>query len=575
MRLGNFEFSEVSLIDFEFLTLPGGLPTPVCLVVWELSSGRKLRLWQEDLLQLTTAPFPTGPDDLVAAFYASAEFGCHLALGWPLPELVLDLFVEFRNLTNGRSLACGSGLLGALSSFGLDSIDAAQKDSMRQLVIRGGPWTDAERTAVLDYCESDVMALSRLLPTMLPLVDLSRAVLRGRYMKAAARIERTGVPIDVAALRQLQESWPTVKARLVEHVDRGYGVYDGLTFKAEKFARWLSAHRIPWPLLPSGALALDEATFKRMTTTYPQLQPLRQLRDAMAKLHDFNLPVGPDARNRFLLSAFASRTGRNQPRTGNFIFGAPSWLRGLIRPEPGHGLAYIDWSHQEIGIAAGLSGDPALAKAYESGDPYLAFAQQVGAVPANATKATHRAVREQYKACFLAVQYGMGPESLAARIGQPVARARELLFMHRETYRRFWTWSDAAVDYANLLGRLHTAFGWKIQVGADSNPRFLRNFPMQSNGAEMLRLACCLVTERGIRVCAPVHDAILIEAPLDSLEAAVKDAQDAMAEASELVLGTLRLRSEAKLVRYPDRYQEERGGEMWTIVWRLLEGRGP
>src|SRR3954464_13305113 len=57
-------------------------------------------------------------------------------------------------------------------------------------------------------------------------------------------------------------------------------------------------------------------------------------------------------------------------------------------------------------------------------------------------------------------------------------------------------------------------FGWPLHVGAAFNPRSLANFPMQANGAEMLRLACCLATERGIRVCAPVHDALLIEAPL-------------------------------------------------------------
>ena len=42
---------------------------------------------------------------------------------------------------------------------------------------------------------------------------------------------------------------------------------------------------------------------------------------------------------------------------------------------------------------------------------------------------------------------------------------------------------------------------------------------MQANGAEMLRIACCLGTERGVRICAPVHDAILIEAPIDEIEA--------------------------------------------------------
>src|SRR5262249_59241758 len=40
-------------------------------------------------------------------------------------------------------------------------------------------------------------------------------------------------------------------------------------------------------------------------------------------------------------------------------------------------------------------------------------------------------------------------------------------------------------------------FGWKVHVGPKANARSLANFPMQGNGAEMLRLACCLATERG------------------------------------------------------------------------------
>jgi DNA polymerase I-like protein with 3'-5' exonuclease and polymerase domains len=47
------------------------------------------------------------------------------------------------------------------------------------------------------------------------------------------------------------------------------------------------------------------------------------------------------------------------------------WLRGLIKPSPGHAVAYIDWSQQEIGIAGALSGDQALQAAYRSGDCYL------------------------------------------------------------------------------------------------------------------------------------------------------------------------------------------------------------
>ena len=92
--------------------------------------------------------------------------GCHLALGWPLPTHVLDLYAEFRNLTNGRSTPCGSSLLGALSYFGLDVMDAVEKEDMRDLAMRGGPYTQEERSALLNYCERDVEALFRLLAEM-------------------------------------------------------------------------------------------------------------------------------------------------------------------------------------------------------------------------------------------------------------------------------------------------------------------------------------------------------------------------------------------------------------------------
>jgi hypothetical protein len=59
---------------------------------------------------------------------------------------------------------------------------------------------------------------------------------------------------------------------------------------------------------------------------------------------------------------------------------------------------------------------------------------------------------------------------------------------------------------------------------------------MQANGAEMMRVACCLATERGIRLCCPVHDALLIEAPANEIEAAVGATQAVMRKASEIVL---------------------------------------
>jgi DNA polymerase-1 len=243
----------------------------------------------------------------------------------------------------------------------------------------------------------------------------------------------------------------------------------------------------------------------------------------------------------------------------------------LIKPPPGCAVAYVDWTQQEFGIAAALSGDANMLAAYQSGDPYLAFAKQACAVPQDATKATHGTQRELFKQCVLAVQYGMEERSLAQRIGQPLVFARDLLRAHRETYRTFWRWSDAAVDTAMSALSLHTVFGWRAGVGENTNLRFLRNFPMQANGAEMMRLAACLATERGIEVCAPVHDAFLICAPLDRLEEDVAAMRAAMAEASRIVLGGFELGTDVSVTRWPSRYMDGRGRVMWDRVTDLLD----
>ena len=98
---------------------------------------------------------------------------------------------------------------------------------------------------------------------------------------------------------------------------------------------------------------------------------------------------------------------------------------------------------------------------------------------------------------------------------------------------------------------------------------------MQANGAEMMRLAACLATERGIEVCAPVHDAFLICAPLDRLEADVTTVRECLAEASRVVLDGFELSTDAILVRHPDRYSDPRGAEMWDRVMKLIGKQAP
>jgi hypothetical protein len=103
----------------------------------------------------------------------------------------------------------------------------------------------------------------------------------------------------------------------------------------------------------------------------------------------------------------------------------------------------------------------------------------------------------------------------------------------------------------------------------------LRNFPMQANGAEMLRLACCFTTEAGIKVCAPIHDALLIEAPTEGIEEAVTVTRSLMAEAARAVLGGLEVGTDVSLVHWPGRYSDPRGELMWTRIMALLDAPIP
>ena len=69
---GDSTFREVWLVDFEFSAPAGERPSVVCLVAWELGSGRKLRIWEDELLGMDRPPYAVDGGVLFVAYYASA-----------------------------------------------------------------------------------------------------------------------------------------------------------------------------------------------------------------------------------------------------------------------------------------------------------------------------------------------------------------------------------------------------------------------------------------------------------------------------------------------------------------------
>jgi DNA polymerase-1 len=571
-------FRKILAVDFEYCGADGELTDVVCMVTQDLQSGEVSRYWQRDLLKMKTPPFETGGDVALISYFAPAEVQSMLALGWDIDVPVIDLFAEFRCQTNGNPNVGRKSLIGALQFFELDHLIPEEKDSMRNLILSGGPWSKPQRSAILDYCQQDVVALGPLLNAMLrnaPWSELqfNQALLRGRYMKAVGAMQHRGIPIDLGMLDKLDANWEKIKLNLIENVDAQYCVYVDGRFKEALFQSYLAREGIPWPRLDSGRLALDRNTFSNMSKRYPTVQPLHELRKTLGEFKLNNLAVGRDGRNRTLLSPLAAKTGRNQPSTTKFIFGPAKWIRGLIKPTEGSALAYCDWSSQEIAIAAALSDDDLLWAAYESGDPYIAFAIQAGLVPPRATKDTHKGIRNRCKSVVLGTNYGMSAYGVAQAAKIHELEAKALLQKHRETYRKFWAWAENNKDRGLLGLKLETCFGWPIQVTAgDVKANTFLNWPMQAHGAEMMRVASILAVERGIKLCAPIHDALLIEAPSDQIDSEVVRLKECMSEASEAVLGEGKVcRVDADIVRHPDRYMDEHGQQMWDQIMGLMD----
>ena len=215
---------------------------------------------------------------------------------------------------------------------------------------------------------------------------------------------------------------------------------------------------------------------------------------------------------------------------------------------------------------------------YESGDPYLSFAKRVGTAPSWATKSTHEDLRDRYKIGLLSIQYVAGAETLAGRLGISLFAAHEMLNQHRELFAQYWKWSDDWLARALDTGIMRTCFGWQCATGIlEFNERSIRNWPIQATGAEILRVAIILGTRHGIELLAPVHDAVLIQAPIERIETDAARMQQIMARASRIVLnatteGRHELRTDVKIVRYPDRYEDPRGIKIWNwVLARLTE----
>jgi len=598
-------FKKVAVIDFEYEVADGDPPKPLCLVAHLLDENLRtvqvIKLWRDELERLSSAPFDVGPDTLVVGYSLWAEMQCFAVLGWRFPVHLFDEHTAYLAASNillpyapdEERQKPGKGLSAACAAYGIKGWKNIDKDVIAK-DIGEGRWRDHGREAVISYCDEDVRMEVELLRAqlrrrldhhghvLLTAADTKRVLWWSEYSaKCVALIQLRGMPIDVELWQLVQENKRAVIGALRQRFDPSYH-HDEPIFDEEggwsyaRFGQYLARAGVTaWPRHDTGAL---DTSSDAMLYHIPGIEGIQALRDSIRVIKNAKLPIGSDGRNRPSIFPFGTATGRNAHAKS--LYNAHGGMRSFMLFPPARTGVYLDWRTQEVAVAAAASGDERMITDYASGDVYHALALMCGLTteldPVR-WKKSNPDMRQRMKALQLAINYGMGVPSLARGLNRHPVIASEIIDRHRQRHPQFWQWRENAVRCAMLDRRIESRYGWPLHLSTSPNKRTLFNFPMQSGGAEMLRLATVHLCAAGIVPVMLVHDGILFDLAAKDAAEQIEHAKEIMRQAGRDVCNGIEVGVDVdQLLTGGARYVDKRdmAKNMWATIMLALEDVG-
>jgi DNA polymerase I len=549
--------------------------TPVTFCAVDSTTGSRHHFWGlEDRLALRD--FITAHrHDLWVSHVVVAEVKYLLRLGVELPPRWFDTYVAWRYLHNQPGYPEAS-LTAVLDALGVPHLALIDKAAIRDRILHLDFDADnsQDRVAIIDYCFSDCDGCGAVYERIHSQIDPTAMNYWCAYLQVVSRMELRGVPVDVHTARLILNARELIVDYLRNQVNQTAQIYQNGVFKRQVFLGWCRRAGIAWPWTRSEATgrptqSLDDDTMKFMESRHPYVALVRQVKKTC---DSFNRRLGVrfdgvTKRHYFSTWTFASITGRNQPTA--FIFGAPKWMRWLVVPESrDHVVCDLDVHCEEIAIAAALSGDTAMREMYEATDVHIAFAIMAGAAPPGATKETHRAVRNRYKVVSLGTLYGQTEYGVADQLGCSLDEARGLLEQHKVLFPAYHEWSHRQVQAAYDRGYVTTSLGWRCRVPPGGRFRTWLNWPIQSTGADLMRLITVYLDQQSVRILAINHDSWVLGCRRDQLEDLRLAVDIACRTAVQQALGDFPLRW--KLDIYYSRFEDQDGAPLWNLMTRAL-----
>ena len=358
-----------------------------------------------------------------------------------------------------------------------------------------------------------------------------------------ARVEATGVRIDVAHLRGLAERVSgelvaleqTIQDLAGEPVNLGSPrqlgqlLFDKLGLRSERMKKNKTGFSVDHEVLDAmreqheivGPILEHRELIKLKNTYIDALPPL--INPATGRLHtSFRQAV-----------AATGRLSSTDPNLQNIPIRSELGreIRRAFIADPGKVLVSADYSQIELRILAHLSGDPVLRHAFAEGiDVHTQTAAEVFGIPLEEVGLTERRVA---KAVNYGLAYGQSDFGLARAIDVPRAEARHYIERYFERFSTVRRFMDEIVEKARKAGAALTILGrrrpipglgardYRVRSGAE---RIAQNTPMQGSGADIMKLAMLrvdrLLARRGFRaeLLLTVHDELVLEVDVDQAD---------------------------------------------------------
>ena len=372
------------------------------------------------------------------------------------------------------------------------------------------------------------------------------------------RVERNGVLIDVDKLNAQSHE---LGIKLLELEKQSHELAgQPFNLNSPKQIGEIFFDKLKLPVVKktaSGAPSTDEEVLQKLAEDYPLPKLLLEYR-GMSKLkstYTDKLPkmVNPNTgrvhTNYGQAIAVTGRLSSNDPNLQNIPVRTAEGrrIREAFIPSPGNVIVSADYSQIELRIMAHLSEDPAMLRAFASGeDIHRATAAEIFGVPLAEVQAEQRRAA---KVINFGLIYGMSVFGLAGNLGVERSAAQMYMDKYFTRFAGVKRFMDDIRQQAKSHGFVQTVFGrrlWLPEINSPNGPRrqgaerAAINAPMQGTAADLIKLAMVAVQDWLEReklsslMVMQVHDELVLDVPQAELALVKEKLPQLMAGVAEL-----------------------------------------